>query len=197
MSAGGRVALRLFVAAYPPPAAVGAMLDQLRAVTLPSGTKPESAETVHLTLVFLGQTRADRLGEVVESVRRAAAGLGGSRGGVIELVPDRLVTLPSGGGVPPRLVAMTARASPPLVELQRRLARRLVEPSRRDERERWLPHFTLARFPAAGPAPQAIDVPAAGVEPLAIGTIAVVQSVQRAGSDRAEHRVLASVALGE
>lgn len=197
MPVRGPGALRLFVAAYPTPEHAAAMLDQLRYVALPPGTRPEAPERVHLTLVFLGQTRPDRLGAVVESVERAGAGLGGSRAGAIEVVPDRLLTLPTGAGVPARLVAMTARASPSAVELQRRLSRRLVEPSRRDERERWLPHFTLARFPAGGPEAVAIDRPAAGVGAVSIGALAVVQSVQRAFSDRAEHRVLATVRLGE
>lgn len=190
MAGRGRETLRLFVAAYPEPEAARAMVRAAEGLGV-AGARVEAAERVHLTLVFLGERRVSAVGEILESMRRAAAGAR-----ACELLPERLVTLPREAGVEPRVVAMTARAPGAFVELQRRLAQRLVEPSRRGRGE-WLPHVTLARLEAGGGAGAAMDAPVpevpAGPGPLVVRAISLVHSVQRSAG--AEHRRLAEINL--
>lgn len=135
MSAGA-AQLRLFVAAYPPVESARQMLGALAGGGVPPH-RATTAEQVHLTLQFIGETRQDALPEVEESVRRACAGIG-----PFTLEPTKLISLPRRG--PARLVACETSAPAGLLELHRRLARRLSRHAR--DRDRFLPHLTLCRF---------------------------------------------------
>jgi RNA 2',3'-cyclic 3'-phosphodiesterase len=130
--------LRLFVAAYPPADVQRWLVNRLRKLDLPPH-KPTELEQVHLTLQFIGDVEQRELARTVESVHRAAGGLE-----AFVLRPHTLISLPQRGAA--RLVAAACDAPPALLELQRRLAWRLADPSRR-ARETFLPHLTLCRFP--------------------------------------------------
>lgn len=175
--------LRLFVAAHPPAEARQALLDALAQLPLaPHRATPP--EQVHLTLQFIGNVQARDLDGVVESVRRAAAGIG-----PFTITPRRLITLPEKG--PPRLVAATTDAPPQLLELHRRLAHRLARNPRRDGADRYLPHLTLCRFAGDATASR-LDEPIS-TPPFAITHIALMRSILRPGGS--EHRELERVDL--
>lgn len=136
---------RLFVAVYPPPITAGRLLELVRAREWRSSDlAPTPIDQVHLTLLFIGDTPARDVPEMVESLERACAGMT-----PFELRPIALATLPVQG--PPRLIAAIADAPPGLIELQRRLAIRLARNvkvrSRAGQGEAgFVPHLTLARF---------------------------------------------------
>ncbi|MBL0928144.1 MAG: RNA 2',3'-cyclic phosphodiesterase [Phycisphaerales bacterium] len=181
--------MRLFAAAYPPPEAVRAWLGALAPLGLPPH-RATPAEQVHLTLQFIGETDARELDDVSESVARAASGMG-----AITLTPRRIVTFPLAGGgrrpTPPRLVALETDAPGTLVELHRRLAHRLARHVRRPERERFVPHFTLARF-APGERAAPVDA-AADFPPFEIGEVRLMRSTLSPGG--ATHHVVAAYGL--
>jgi 2'-5' RNA ligase len=138
----------MFVAAYPPPAAVEAMLARLADLRRSAEWPPwreTPAGQVHLTLQFIGDVESSKVDDVVESVERAVAGVT-----EITLAPRRLRALPARG--PARLVALETDTPPPLRLLKERLATRLSRRPRRDAADRFLPHLTLCRFraPARG-----------------------------------------------
>ena len=167
--------LRLFVAAYPPPAVSETLLGRCTSITLPPHrlTPPEQ---VHMTLHFLGDVPIPELPEVEESVRRSAAGLG-----AFELRITRLRSLPERG--PARLVAAEADEHPTLAEVHRRLVHRLAMKPR--ARDRFLPHFTLLRFTGGG-APVNIEQP---MDPVVfeMREIVLVRSVLKpSGAEHAE-----------
>ncbi|MEX2218973.1 MAG: RNA 2',3'-cyclic phosphodiesterase [Phycisphaerales bacterium] len=139
---------RLFVAVYPPEEVRAACLGALRG--LGPGLDPAHRETpveqVHLTLLFVGHVAEKEMGEVAESVERSAAGVGAFR-----LTPLRLVCFPERGM--PRLVAVELDAPAGLMEVRRRLVKRLARERRSTggtpvplETERFSPHMTLCRF---------------------------------------------------
>jgi 2'-5' RNA ligase len=130
--------LRLFVAAYPPPETVDALLAAARAIALPEG-RFTRAEQVHLTLQFIGDVDERDLPDTLESVERAAAGIG-----AIAMGPRRLFSLPDRG--PARLLAAEMDAPAPMRELHDRLVRRLARRPRGRDEQRFLPHVTLHRF---------------------------------------------------
>jgi 2'-5' RNA ligase len=134
--------LRLFVAVYPPPAVAEHLIGHLSGMGLPPhrAVRPDQ---VHLTLHFIGDTRAADVSDVTESVRRAAAGLP-----PIALRVTGLVALPE--KPPTRLVAAVCDPDPKLQEIHRRLITRLARKPR--EPERFMPHLTLCRFTGHGPA---------------------------------------------
>ncbi|HEX8875779.1 MAG TPA: RNA 2',3'-cyclic phosphodiesterase [Phycisphaerales bacterium] len=134
---------RLFIAAYPPLEVAQSLLEAARP-TLPSNAKPVSAEQVHLTLLFIGAVRRIEVDELVESVDRAASGRGPCR-----LTLNRLCVLPETGE--PRLLAALGDADGNLLEIQKRLAARLARFRPKADRDRFLPHLTLARFAPASP----------------------------------------------
>lgn len=155
--------LRLFVAVYPP----GPVVDQLAhaAAALPlAGSNPVPQAQVHLTLQFIGDTPSREVDRVLESVHRAAAGIG-----PFELETSVLVCLPAAGAV--RVIAAETSRPGPLLELHKRLALRLAKPARKrrtgHDADGFLPHVTLRRFPSAGAArsgPWAIDTARFSVE---------------------------------
>lgn len=182
---GSSALLRLFVAAYPPPALAQRAVDAACALGL-AGLKPSPPSQVHLTLHFVGEVPAREEAAVRESVERAAAGIG-----ALKLLPRRLVTLPERG--PARLVAMTTDAPAALLELHRRLVARLARRPSRDAGRAFVPHLTLARFPGVGAPGIRVDHPLEWEEFL-VERVQLMASVLRAQG--AEHRQLHSVALG-
>ena len=130
--------LRLFVAAYPPVDVSQQMIDALNLLKLPPH-RLTPVEQIHLTLQFIGDTPSRDLDDVIESVRRSAAGLNR-----LSLAPQRLITFPERG--PARLIACETDAPPTLMELHRRLVQRLATKVRSRKDERFRPHFTLCRF---------------------------------------------------
>lgn len=179
---GRRPVMRLFVAAYPPVESARAMLQLLRGVELPEH-RPVSAEQVHMTLQFIGDTDERQLDEVMESLERAAAGVK-----AFDLTPRKLMCLPERGE--PRLVAVETDAPAGLLEIQRRLAAKLARNPR--ERQRFLPHMTLCRF-RNGARVWRVERRAVEMEPFAVREIRLMESVQRPGG--AEHREVAQFAL--
>ena len=173
--------LRLFVAVYPPPETVEALVAGLDALNL-SATGRVPAHQVHLTLQFIGDTPERDLAGIQESVERAAAGVP-----TFDVRPLRLMTLPEGPR--PRLVAAQTDAPAPLREVQRRLALRLARNARERSRERFLPHLTLQRFKAAR---SNVDVPL-DVSPFPVRHVCLMRSLLRPSG--AEHLEVARAAL--
>jgi len=172
--------MRLFVAIYPPIGVARAMLQTLRAVGL-AEHREALDERVHMTLQFVGDTDERQLDEVTESVERAAAGIG-----AFELRPVALVSLPERGE--PRLVAMKTDAPPEILEIQRRLAKRLAR--RPQERQGFLPHLTLCRFVGA-----AVRVDReVELEAFRVDAVCLMNSKLRPGG--AEHVEVERVRLG-
>jgi len=177
--------LRLFVAAYPPEGTVRSMLRLLRKLELPDH-RPTPLEQVHLTIQFIGDTPANDLDHVVESVERSASGLRS-----FALQPQRLVSLPLRG--PARLVAMETDAPPPLPELHRRLVTRLAHAVRSKLDDRFLPHFTLCRF--RRPTPIEPIEQLVTLDPFPVARIVLMRSVL--GPQGAAHHEVAGFELDE
>ncbi len=175
--------LRLFVSIDPPREVAERLLESLNGLSLPPH-RVTRVEHVHMTLVFVGDTRRRDVRSVVESVERSCAGLGR-----FMLAARELVTIPDEG--PARLVAATMDSPPALLEIQRRLATRLAKPKRSGKPEVFTPHLTLCRFPegtANGAWSGMVDV--AGFE---VSRVRLMASVLRPGG--AEHEVVAEVTL--
>jgi len=131
------------VGVYPPPALAAEMVavaEELASRRAFDG-RLTSADQVHLTLQFIGDTPSTRVDDVVESVERSAAGLRS-----FAIVPCRMVTLPRKRAA--RLLAIETDTHPTLRELKVRLARRLAHPSRQKPADHFLPHLTLMRLRA-------------------------------------------------
>ncbi len=177
-----RPVMRLFVAVYPPVEAAGMMLELLRGMDLPEH-RLVPPEQVHMTLQFIGDTDERQLGDVTESVERAAAGVD-----AFELRPRELMCLPESGDA--RLVAVATDAPAGLMEIQRRLAAKLARNPR--DTQGFLPHMTLCRF-RNGARVWRVERRALVVEPFAVRQIRLMESVLRPGG--AEHRFVAGAAL--
>lgn len=178
-----RPVMRLFVAAYPPVESARALLELLRGVELPEH-REVPAEQVHMTLHFVGDTDKRQLDEVMESVERAAAGIE-----AFELTPREVMCLPERGEA--RLVAVETDAPAGLLEIQRRLAKKLARPAR--DRQRFLPHLTLCRF-RNGAKVWRVERRAVEMEPIAVREVKLMESVLRPGG--VEHREVRRVGLG-
>ncbi len=163
--------LRLFVAVYPSPSAAAAMLASLPTAELPP-YRPTEFSQLHLTLYFLGATRESDLPGVDESIERSCAGIANFR-----LTPKRIITLPERGLA--RLIAAETDAPPSLLEIHRRLVKRLLLPPRTPHRERFLPHFTLARFSGGG-AQFRMDC-VLDTEPFDVTQVVLVRSILKPG----------------
>jgi len=170
---------RLFVAVYPPLDVAARLLNLLASVT--AKHRPMNAAQLHMTLVFLGDTPASNMPRVAESVERAAAGIP-----AFDVAPTRLIALPSARQA--RLVAVQTTAPSPLLELQRRLAARLVTPKAGSHAFR--PHITLARFPGVASCELQTDVPDIAFE---VNRVRLIQTRLQPGG--AVHVVWADVAL--
>jgi len=176
--------LRLFVAIDPPVEARRAMVERLATVPIDPRHRATPPDQVHLTVQFIGDTEERELPEVMESVHRAASGIG-----AFSLTPRRLISLPERG--PVRLIALETDAPAPLVELHRRLAMRLARSPRAKAADRFLPHLTLCRFSgeaSAEPVDEPVSLPA-----FAVASIRLMKSILR--PQGAEHLCLEDVAL--
>lgn len=169
---------RLFVAAYPPHHLAEAWLATLTRLPLPEH-RAVPVDQVHLTLQFIGDTPAKELDTVIESVERACAGLS-----QCVLTPREWIALPERG--PARLVAVETDAPPALLELQRRLARRLATNVKANPTKGFRPHLTLCRFrsPAVLNAPLPELAQPASM-PFSVSQVVLMRSVLR--PDGAEH----------
>ena len=174
---------RIFVAAYPPPPVADALLAAAADLELPRH-RTTPPDQVHLTLQFVGDVDSRDLDGVLESVERAAAGVG-----PCEVAPDRWITLPERG--PARLIAAAAPEVPALSELSKRLATRLARNVRKGKSRFFLPHLTLLRFrpPVTG---LRLDVPIEP-RPFTIDHIHVMRSILR--PEGAEHREVREIGL--
>lgn len=177
---------RLFVAAYPPPEYAAALHERFRhAGLVPCRLVPP--EQVHLTLQFIGDTPSREMDTVIESVERAAAGLG-----PFMLRPRGFIELPE--RPPFRLVALETDAPPELLELQRRLAHRLARNPRANPADRFRPHLTIARYAPGAEPREASALPPAGDAPFSVGSIRLMRSTLSPAG--AAHHEVARVALG-
>lgn len=148
-----------------------------------SGFRPTRAGQLHLTLVFIGGTRTRDLGHVTESFERAAAGVS-----AFSLIPQRVRTWPP-GPYPRTLVALTDAPSA-LMELQKRLAQRLLRAHERRAGP-FVPHVTLGRFAPDARAAE-VDEP---VEGEAFGVREIALMASRLTPAGAEHEVVARAGL--
>ena len=175
--------LRLFVAIHPPPALLGSLQAAVDALPGLPPRRTVPAEQVHLTLPFIGDTPMRAIEDTIESVARAASGVR-----AMYLEPTQLISLPRRGHA--RLIAVETDAPPLLLELQRRLARRLANVRRRAD-DRFLPHLTLCRFRAPTrmePITRQIELPEFRVD-----RIRLMRSTLRA--EGAEHHEVAEFML--
>jgi len=171
----------LFVAAYPPADVARALLMMLQECGLPAH-RASRVEQVHMTLQFIGDTRLSDVDEVGESMARSASGVGH-----LEVLPRRIISLPDRG--PARLVAAETDRPPLLLELHRRLARRLAR--RPGEHEGFLPHMTLARF--SGPVKGLKVVSPVRLPSFIFADVRLMQS--DLGPSEAVHRLVRAVVL--
>jgi len=123
-----------------------AMVQATRKAAQASGGRPVPATNLHVTLAFLGSVPEQRLGELAEIARRAAAG------GSLELAFDHLEYWRA----VQMLCALPAESPPPMVALAHGLqeglaasgfvpdAERRSSPGTKATR-RFRPHVTLAR----------------------------------------------------
>ena len=183
VSRAARKNLRLFVAVYPPADVTRALLDELAGLELPDHRLVPPRQ-VHMTLHFIGDTPPQELEATIETVRRSTGGLL-----IFSLAPRRLITLPPRRRA--RLVAAEAEGPAALLELQRRLVRRLARAARRNPGDRFRPHLTLCRFKAPA-AIAAIDQPIA-VAPFPVRQIELMRSTLTAQG--AQHEAVASFPL--
>lgn len=175
--------VRLFVAVYPPLGLAREMAARAAAMDLPRH-RATPTEQVHLTLQFIGEREPSEVAEVLESVRRSAAGLP-----AFTLETIRLMNLPQRGAA--RLVAAEFSSPAALLEIQRRLAHRLARNPRERSGDRFVPHMTLLRFGSVAPGVRvdsALALPA-----FEVREVLVMKSWLR--PDRAVHAEVARVAL--
>jgi RNA 2',3'-cyclic 3'-phosphodiesterase len=128
--------LRLFCALRLPAETVGRLRDWQAGLALPSGVRTVPRDNLHVTLAFLGATPRDRVEDVAEALRAAAAGFEPPALAVARYRETKsvgmLVLDDEGGGA----TAIAARLSSRLEALG------LYRPERRP----WLPHLTVVRF---------------------------------------------------
>lgn len=165
--------LRLFAAVYPPIEAARAMIELARGC-MPQSARLTSAEQVHLTVHFIGDTSSRLMDDVVESVERSCAGVR-----AFELRPLRLIELPEGS---PRLVAMETDAPAELLEIHRRLVHRLARTARAKSAEEFVPHLTLARYAPGGE--RAAALPSVTLAPFRVSEVRLMRSTLAPGGAR-------------
>jgi 2'-5' RNA ligase len=141
---------RLFIAAYPPPEVIEPVLAAASAI-LPANANAVQPDRMHLTLLFIGSVRRTEMDSLVESIDRAVSGRG-----PCSLTLTRLACLPESGE--PRLMAAVGEGDGYLIEVQKRLAARLTRLRPKAERERFLPHVTVARLTPGSPRPVELKI---------------------------------------
>jgi RNA 2',3'-cyclic 3'-phosphodiesterase len=137
---------RLFFALWPDSPARQALAARARDLAEECGGRPVPASSLHITLVFLGEVDASRIGEL----RRAA---GAARGRAFDLALDRV------GGFARAGVAWAGVRQPPaeLLDLQADLERRVREAGFSPDGRPFAPHLTLARRVRKAPASRDAD----------------------------------------
>lgn len=185
--------MRLFIA-LPVPDAVARDAARILPEDLP-GARRVGPELLHLTLVFLGATPADRLEEVAAATAAAAAGHAR-----FEIELSRLGRFPPGGR--PRVLWLgLARGSDEVVALAASVRAELARRQLRFDPKPASPHLTLARVRDGASAAEARAIAAAVAElpasPLHFWTDAVhvVESVLSRAGPRYSSR--ARVPLGD
>lgn len=175
---------RLFCAVFPPADVVDSLRSLLSSHELPAH-RVVPADQVHLTVMFIGDTRSSELSNVEESVRRAASGVGG-----FHLQPRRLISLPLRGAV--RQVAVETDAPASLQEIHRRLVSRLARRPAERNAGVFEPHLTLCRFAGSGALGLSVER-AIAVERFLVDRVELVESVLY--STGAEYRRVGAVPL--
>lgn len=159
---------RLFYALWPDAAAREALGALAKRVAAESGGRPVPAANLHLTLAFLGDVPAERVGELARI------------GGRIASRPFRLAIDRTGrfrqAGV---AWAGPSEVPPALAELQATLDQSLRAAGFAIEARPFAPHVTLARKVARAPQPGA-------VEPVAwpVAGFSLVESARERGAYR-------------
>lgn len=187
--------LRLFVALYPPPESIAHWFDRLAALDHPTldSLAPTPPAQVHLTLQFIGPASERELPDIQESIERSASGIG-----AFDLTPTAIATFPpqARNASQVRLIAVICNAPPPLLELHRRLAKRLARNTRERPGDRFTPHLTLARCKPPHPPqpqrpphpqPEPFSVPLE-LRPIHVSELRLMNSILR--PEGAEHRTL-------
>jgi len=175
----------LFVSVAVEPAAGPRLLDLLNLPAL-AGVLPESEPgdltKMHMTLAFLGDRQRRDLTAIHESVERSVSGLD-----AFDLTAVSVMTLPR--GQPGRLLAAVTDGPPALLEIQRRLATRLIRPIERGKRTTFLPHVTLTRWHEAQSCDE-LEIALEAGERVTwhVGAIRLMHSVHYAG--HTEHRIV-------
>ncbi|MGQ0629110.1 MAG: RNA 2',3'-cyclic phosphodiesterase [Phycisphaerales bacterium] len=182
--------LRLFAAIYPERPLAEALLALLPGLGLPEH-RVSPIDQVHLTLAYIGETPAKEVRTIEESVQKGCAGIR-----PFELEITGLSTIP----VPPdrapaRLLAAMTTAPSGLLELQKRLASRLV---RGASGSGFVPHLTLCRFPQDAKTIATVERPRAfalevALGAMAVGEVALVRSVLT--REGAVHEIMSRFAL--
>jgi 2'-5' RNA ligase len=124
---------RLFFAVWPDAGAAAALAQLARQVVETCGGRPVPAEKLHLTLAFIGEVGAERVGIL--------AGCAAFRARRFRLELDRI------GGFRRAGVAWAGTSAPPagLIALQEKLAARVGASGFALEEREFTPHVTLAR----------------------------------------------------
>lgn len=167
-------ALRLFVAAWPPPALRTALVRWTQGLHWPAGARVEGPERWHLTLLFLGSVAADRLDAI--DARLDAAARAAPAGVRARLAPWRIerwprglwVLAPGAAGAGPQQRGADAPAEgpaspaapPALGEWRDALAHSLLEAGLPCDARPLRPHLTLARGAASAALPAPPPLPA-------------------------------------
>jgi 2'-5' RNA ligase len=124
--------LRLFLALWPPPEVLSALVANAQGWAWNAEAKRTRAERLHVTLHFIGNVPAQRLGELRDGLQVAWAG--------DELLLDAATVWR--GGI---AVLEASRVPPAMAALQQALAERLRTLDLPVETRPWRPHVTLAR----------------------------------------------------
>ncbi len=140
MSDGADASLRLFFALWPEPDCRDALVEARDAGPAPRG-RVIPAERLHLTLVFLGATAAERLGEL-RAIARAQEHPG------FTMLLDRAGHF---GGRPGCGWIGPLDPPPPLLALQESLQQSLLSAGWRLDSRDFVPHVTLRRGGAVVP----------------------------------------------
>ena len=135
---------RLFIALWPTPAVLGAVLAQREHWTWPRGVRQVAPAKLHLTLHFLGAVAAARIPELIAALDGPAP--------AFTLRLDTAEVWRQG-------VAVLAPGAPPpeLQALHSRLGAALQKLSLPVEARRYRPHLTLARDARGATPPAAVE----------------------------------------
>jgi 2'-5' RNA ligase len=132
--------LRLFVALWPSPAVLGALVGLRDSIRWPAGARPTASDKLHLTLHFLGEVGAARLRELALAIDAVPAER-------FELTLDRVTCWPGG-----LVVSSPSRAGDALRARHAAIAGALRRFGVPVETRAFRPHVTLARRCASPPA---------------------------------------------